>query len=131
MYYNAGTYLSQISNSASRLPVCNGEVERDPVLKPRPVEQYYERVGRNRRKKRKDNHVLKQIAQHRNELKQIQNGRKICIDLKWIRNAGFSLKRGVKPVNKVGAVNYKEPVTHKRTVIRSYNYIRGIFLHRN
>ena len=27
-------YLSRISNSASRLLVCNREVERDPVLKP-------------------------------------------------------------------------------------------------
>ena len=27
-------YLSWISNSASRLLVCNREVERDPVLKP-------------------------------------------------------------------------------------------------
>ena len=44
-------YLSRISNNASRLLVCNREVERDPVLKPRPVEQYYERVGRNRCKK--------------------------------------------------------------------------------
>ena len=44
-------YLSRISNSASRLLVCNREVERDPVLKPLPVEQYYERVGRNRSKK--------------------------------------------------------------------------------
>ena len=40
--------LSQISNSASRLHVCNREFERDPVLKPWPVEQYYKRVGRNR-----------------------------------------------------------------------------------
>ena len=38
--YNAGTYLLQISTSASRLPVCNREVECDPVLKPWPVEQY-------------------------------------------------------------------------------------------
>ena len=44
-------YLSRISNSASHLLVCNREVERDPVLKPWPVEQYYERVGRNRSKK--------------------------------------------------------------------------------
>ena len=44
-------YLSWISNSASRLLVCNREVECDPVLKPLPVEQYYERVGRNRNKK--------------------------------------------------------------------------------
>ena len=36
---------------------------------------------------------------------------------------GFSLKRGteppcrgVKPANKVGAINYKEPVTYKHTV---------------
>ena len=27
-------YLSRISNSVSRLLVCNREVERDPVLKP-------------------------------------------------------------------------------------------------
>ena len=42
----------------------------------------------------------------------------------------FSLKRstagGVKPANKVGAVNYKEPVTYKRTVVRSYT--RYIFI---
>ena len=44
-------YLSRISNSASRLLMCNREVERDSVLKPLPVEQYYERVGRNRSKK--------------------------------------------------------------------------------
>ena len=43
------------------------------------------------------------------------------------RVSGFSIKcgtaaprRGVKPANKVGAVNYKEPVTYKRTVVRSY-----------
>ena len=36
-------YLSRISNSASRLLVCNREVERDPV--------YYERGERNRSKK--------------------------------------------------------------------------------
>ena len=41
--------------------------------------------------------------------------------------AGFSLKHGitaprrsVKSVNKVGAVNYKEHVTYKRTIVRSY-----------
>ena len=44
-------YLSRISNSASRLLVCNREVEGDPVLKSLPVEHYYERVGRNRSKK--------------------------------------------------------------------------------
>ena len=49
--------------------------------------------------------------------------------------SGFSLKhgtaaprRGVKPANKVGAVNYKEPVTYKRTLVRC---IHGTFLHRN
>ena len=44
--------------------------------------------------------------------------------VKQFHNAGFSLKRGiaaprrcVKPANKVGAVNYKESVTYKRTVL--------------
>ena len=31
-------------------------------------------------------HALKQIAQHGNKLKRIQNGRKICTDLERIRN---------------------------------------------
>ena len=51
-------------------------------------------------------------------------------------DSGFSLKhgttavrRGVKPVNKVGAINYKEPVTHKRTVVCSYDRIQGTFYH--
>ena len=44
-------YLSQILNSASHMPMCNQDVERDSVLKPRPVEQYYKRVERNRSKK--------------------------------------------------------------------------------
>ena len=36
-------------------------------------------------------------------------------------------RRGVKPANKVGAINYKEPVTYRRTVVRSYDRIRGTF----
>ena len=48
--------------------------------------------------------------------------------------AGLSLKcgtaaphRGVKPANKVGAINYKEPATYKRTIVRSYDRIHGTF----
>ena len=49
---------------------------------------------------------------------------------------GFSLKRGtaaprcgvrVKPANIVGAINYKEPATHKHTVVRSYDRIYRTF----
>ena len=36
-------------------------------------------------------------------------------------------RRGVKPATKVGAINYKDPATHKCTVVRSYDCMHGNF----